>query len=178
MKRVVPLLLVASLFAACSSDDSTSLRPVVTYAATLSAANEVPPVTSPASAATASGTFKGVLDGKIFTYTLTTTGISANTATTGQAHIHGTASTTQTAGVLVNFAAASAVPGSATSLTTGTAMSATGRLDLNNDITNTTGTVLITSQAFIDALNAGTLYVNAHTTANPGGEIRGQIVKQ
>jgi hypothetical protein len=177
MRRVVPLLLVASLIAACS-DDSTSLRPVVTYAATLTAANEVPPVTTPASALTATGTFKGVLDGKIFTYTLVTTGISANTATTGQAHIHGPASTTQTAAILVNFAGASAVPGSSSSLTTGLALNATGRLDLNNDITNSAGTVLLASQAFIDALNAGTLYVDVHTTANTTGEIRGQIVKQ
>src|SRR6185503_14150723 len=133
-------------------------------------------VTSPASAATATGTFNGVLDGKIFTYNLTTTGISANTATTGLAHIHGTASTTQTAGVIVNFAGASAPFGSASSLTTGTALNATGRLDLNSDILNATGTATVmTAQAFIDALNAGTLYVNVHTTANPGGEIRGQL---
>jgi len=152
----------------------------VTYKATLAAANEVPPVTAPAGALTATGVFNGVLDGKIFTYNLTTTGVTANTSTTGLAHIHGTASTTQTAGILINFAGGATMPVTvgASSLTTGTALNATGRLDLNNDVTNAAGTVLITGQAFIDALNAGTLYVNVHTTANPGGEIRGQIVKQ
>jgi hypothetical protein len=179
MRRVVPLLLVASLIASCSDDNGTSLRPVTTYTATLTAANEVPPVTTPASTATATGTFKGVLDGKIFTYTLVTTGISANTSTTGMAHIHGPAAAGVNAGILVNFAAAGAPFGSASSLTTGLALNATGRLDLNTDIMNSAGTAtVITAQAFIDALNAGQLYVNVHTTANPGGEIRGQIVKQ
>lgn len=29
--------------------------------------------------------------------------------------------------------------------------------------------------ALLDAIEAGNTYVNVHTTANPGGEIRGQI---
>ena len=29
--------------------------------------------------------------------------------------------------------------------------------------------------AFMDALRAGTLYVNVHTVNNPGGEVRGQF---
>lgn len=34
------------------------------------------------------------------------------------------------------------------------------------------------SQRVIDDLRAGNLYVNFHTTRNPGGEIRGQLTKQ
>lgn len=34
---------------------------------------------------------------------------------------------------------------------------------------------ITTIDALIDAMEAGTVYVNVHTTDNPGGEIRGQI---
>ena len=34
------------------------------------------------------------------------------------------------------------------------------------------------SQQVLDDLRAGNLYVNFHTTRNPGGEIRGQLIKQ
>jgi hypothetical protein len=34
------------------------------------------------------------------------------------------------------------------------------------------------TQSVIDDLRAGNLYVNYHTTVNPGGEIRGQLTRQ
>ena len=33
----------------------------------------------------------------------------------------------------------------------------------------------ITLEDFLDALESGEAYINVHTTANPGGEIRGQV---
>ncbi len=39
-----------------------------------------------------------------------------------------------------------------------------------------TGSATLTDAQLAD-LEAGRLYVNIHTAANPGGEIRGQIVK-
>ena len=42
----------------------------------------------------------------------------------------------------------------------------------------TTGTPAITFDSLVSAIRAGNAYVNVHTTANPGGEIRGQITPQ
>ena len=36
----------------------------------------------------------------------------------------------------------------------------------------------MTFDQLLEKMRAGTVYVNVHTTANPGGEIRGQIVLQ
>jgi hypothetical protein len=178
MRRAVTFIVLASFAAACSSSDSTALRPVTTFQATLTAAGEVPPVTTPAAALSATGVFNATLDGKILTYNLSTSGLSGSGATAGgrQAHIHGPAAAGANASVLVNFAAAP--PGSASAMTLGSAANAVGRLDLNNDILDGTGTLVITAADFLTALNAGTLYVNVHTAANPGGEIRGQLLKK
>jgi hypothetical protein len=47
-----------------------------------------------------------------------------------------------------------------------------GSFDPDNPIS---GTLMLTTQQYNDLL-AGNYYVNVHTTANPGGEIRGQIL--
>ncbi len=45
------------------------------------------------------------------------------------------------------------------------------------DATGLTGNGGITTwQQFLDALEAGNIYVNIHTAANPGGQLRGQVV--
>ena len=98
--------------------------------------------------------------GTSFTYTISYTGLTGNL--TG-AHIHGPAAPGVNAGILVPFT----VP-------TGGAP-ASGTL---------TGTFSATSNAAvsIDSLEGlmknGNSYVNLHTAANPGGEIRGQIAQQ
>ncbi len=65
------------------------------------------------------------------------------------AHIHGPAEAGKNAGVLIPFQSAEAP---------------------------ITGSATLTDAQLAD-LEAGRLYVNIHTAANPGGEIRGQIVK-
>ena len=89
------------------------------------------------------------LDTATKTLTYTVTYIGL-TGPASAGHIHGPAPAGKNAGVLIPFAApASPVHGTAT-----------------------------LTDAQIADLKAGLLYVNFHTAANKGGEIRGQVVKQ
>jgi hypothetical protein len=131
----------------------------VQFAATLNAANELrtPPVNS-----TATGTALVVLSGDTLTYTVTATGLTSRVVAS---HIHvGTPATVS--GNVVNGFQTNAV-------TTGTVASGTILLS---------ALVVSTSQVSGDSLrtllNTGNAYVNVHTSTNPGGEIRGQLVKQ
>jgi hypothetical protein len=144
-------MLIAALALAAAMTACTS--PMTnTYKTTLAGANEVPAVTS-----TGTGTVTATLD--INTKVLTVTGsyekLSGPVVAPG-AHIHGPADTTKTAGVLF-----------ALTYTESTTTPGTGAL---------AGTFTLTD-AQITELNGGLYYVNLHTTANPGGEIRGQLGK-
>lgn len=86
---------------------------------------------------------------KVFTYTLTFDGLSGPATA---AHIHGPASRKESAGVVAPLGDKS--PASPVS-----------------------GTVTLTDDQ-AKALASSKLYVNVHTAANPGGEIRGQIVSR
>lgn len=101
-------------------------------------------------ASTSTGTGNGILTfiGSQLFYEINFSGLSASATA---AHIHGAASPQQNAGVIIPF---SGVPGA----TSGTI----------------SGTATVTPQQLAYIL-AGETYVNIHTTANPGGEIRGQI---
>ena len=112
----------------------------ILYSASLSGANEVPPVTT-----SATGGAQFILDptGTDLRYEAVFTGLTATAS-----HIH-------TGTVGVNGPVLYPL-----TLITGGAK----------------GTQAITADD-LTALNAGGLYINAHTVANPGGEIRGQIGK-
>jgi hypothetical protein len=96
---------------------------------------------------------KGKLDAtfdtqsKVFTYTLTFDGLSGPAAA---AHIHGPANRAQTAGVVAP-------------------------LGDKNPTSPVSGMVTLTDDQ-VKMLRSNKLYVNVHTAANPGGEIRGQII--
>lgn len=84
----------------------------------------------------------------VLSWKVTYSGLSG-TPTGG--HIHGPAGPGQNAGVVVPFTNVAAQP--------------------------VTGQATITSQQYAD-LAAGRWYVNIHTAAHPGGEIRGQLARR
>jgi hypothetical protein len=129
---------------------------VETFSATLSGANENPPVTT-----TASGSASFTLVGKTLLYRIDVTGITSVTA----AHVHGPASTTANAGILLDLY----IPPSGTNFTTtGTATLAQGVAPLPRSISQDSVLVLMRN---------GNAYVNVHTAANGAGAIRGQVTR-
>jgi hypothetical protein len=94
------------------------------------------------------GKFDGQFDtqSKVLTYTLTFDGLSGPAAA---AHIHGPATRSQTAGVVAP-------------------------LGDKNPTSPVSGSVTLTDDQ-VKMLQSAKMYVNVHTAANPGGEIRGQI---
>jgi CHRD domain len=161
-------LLGVGILTACGSDKTTQPNTTVTYKATLSGANERPnPNTT-----TGTGTWTGTLDTQtnVLTYTMSYTGLSTNSTAS---HIHAQGDATTTANVVLNF---QNFAGATTVFTPGTTSgSAAGTVNLSG---GTVTGLSITGDSLKKAMDAGMAYVNVHTTANPGGEIRGQIVKQ
>lgn len=150
----VPLLFGVLLVAGCEDEDDPA-GPATEFSATLSGSGEVPPVTT-----NGSGTATFEIDGNAIDFTLNATGLTNVTA----AHIHGPAAVGVNAGIIVglfNAQAEGAWDGSKTGSFT--------VADFNG------GQSINTMTALIELLRTGQAYVNVHTAANPGGEIRGQI---
>jgi hypothetical protein len=121
---------------------------------TLVGANEVPPVTT-----TATGKFLGTVGATSLSFTLTAT---AGASPFTMAHIHMGAAGTN--GPIVAFLFGPVTAG-------------VNGINVSGTITqaNLIGPLAGNMSGFMAALAAGNLYVNAHTLANPGGEIRAQI---
>ncbi|HZI30188.1 MAG TPA: CHRD domain-containing protein [Gemmatimonadaceae bacterium] len=144
---------------ACDDEDEDPNGPpdTNTFEASLTGAQEVPPVTTPA---TASATFISSTSGATTTiqYTVTVTGNLSGPVTA--AHIHGPAGTGVNANPIVTL----------------TVSNTTGRTGvLVSGSFTTTGNASVTMAQLLTHMLAGNTYVNLHTTANPNGEIRGQI---
>jgi len=147
---------------ACGDDEPAG--PATNFTATLSGANEVPAVETPA---TGSATLS--VSGAQITYTVNVTNIQD--AVLGHIHI---APTGENGPVRLNLCGTGAPEPDCTS---GTGVLATG----------TNGaTIGITFDELLTAMRTGGAYVNVHTFVdgctpgapgcNPGGEIRGQVV--
>jgi Cu/Zn superoxide dismutase len=148
MKKLFALTaLVVTLFTACKKDNETPSTKMVKTNVAISGMQENPAVTT-----AASGTMDYDYDQatKMFHYTIRWNGLSG--APTGM-HIHGPAARGVNSGVLAGIS--------------GFTAAATGTF---------TGMVVVDNVTLKEAdLLAGKWYVNIHTTANAGGEIRGQI---
>jgi CHRD domain len=176
MKRFgLAICLIAAMAAGCDDDDNPngpSNPNQVIFTAQMNTANEVPPLSNPAEAA---GTATGVI-----TFDLTRDSAGTITAATVNfraslanlpagtvlraAHIHPGAAG-QMGGVLID---SGLTPGTAVTLPNGS-----GNLDLDNSVpANTVGQI----QAIID--NPANFYYNIHSNLNPGGVVRGQLVRQ
>lgn len=145
---LVAILALIAMPSAAAAVDPT--QPA--YGGPLTGAQEVPAV---ATAATGQGTVAISANGSTITYVVSYSGLSG---TANAAHIH-TGAAGVAGGVILPLAVGP-------SPMTGTLTAA--------DFT-ASGSVTTFAQA-VAAIQAGTTYFNIHTTANPGGEIRGQIL--
>ena len=150
------LLLVGAV--ACS-DDETGPDLETNFAATLTGAAERPPVTT-----TATGTSTVTINDANSTITCNVS--VTNLLSPSMAHIH-VGSTSQDNPV---FALSLLATAPATGLFTGVLAAGTAA-----------GSSVVGGETFATlaaAIRSGNAYINVHTVANPGGELRGQLVAQ
>jgi hypothetical protein len=121
-------------------------RTITQFFAWLDGAQENPPVTTPGS-----GVGGISLEGNSLSYLVSYSGLTANAT---MAHFHGPADVGANAGVMLGLNPFS--PQSTSGLYGAVGVSV--------------------NAAFIEALNAGLTYLNIHTSTNPEGEIRGQVL--
>jgi hypothetical protein len=156
---VMSVALSVGVLACGDDDDDQNVNPATSFTATLLGTNEVPPVTTPAT-----GTATFTVNGGQIEYTINVTGIENAQV----AHIH-TGREGQNGPVRLNLCGTGDPQPPCTS---GTGVLATG--------TNgtTVGDPPITFDELVEAIQSDSAYTNVHTTQNPGGEIRGQIVPE
>ena len=172
-RLTIPKVVLAALFPlvlSCGDDNNGTSGDATSFTATLTGANEVPAVTTPAT-----GTATFTVSGNQITYTIN--GTNLTNAVLGHIHI---APAGENGPVRLNLCGTGDPQPACTSQPSGTGVVATG--------TNgtTVGSPPITFDDLLAAMRTGGAYVNVHTNltgctqgqpgCNPGGEIRGQIV--
>jgi hypothetical protein len=155
--RFLAFVPAAILAAACGG----SSTPSTTFGATMNGASEVPPTTSTGTG-TATYTIADTPNGKTVSYTITYSGLSGPPVAS---HIHvGAAGTAAAGNVVVPFTLPTGLGASGTF--SGTFIEANIKAQTNPPVT--------TMVDLLGQIGAGNTYTNIHTTANGGGEIRGQ----
>ena len=167
----VALSAFAGTMVACNDDDEfTNIDITETFAASLNSANEItvnPLVGGPTATGVAGLTLvNGVLTVVVDVNGPLTSGVIG-------AHIHGPATTTQNAAIVLDFTPSMAAV-IAAGATGGQLVNVT--IDLNTQLVDPTGVLRVSPAALVDMLRSGTAYINVHTVLNPDGEIRGQVV--
>ena len=174
MKRLVMVAALTALVAGCDDNGNGPTGPSNTgplvFTAQLSAANEVPPITNAESNArgTATMTFNvprdsngAITGGGTVNFAVQVSGFAAGTPAIA-AHIH-TGAAGSNGGFVVNTGLTAAAP---IVMADGTAT-----ITINNrDVDQATATNIMN--------NPGGFYFNLHTPTNPGGAVRGQLVRQ
>ncbi len=143
------------LLANCGSDNAMASQNA-TYVATLVGTREVPAVQT-----AAGGTATLTRTGAIVEYSVSASGF-ATPLTVGHIHIG-------RAGVIGSVIATFTILAQSGTV-------ATGSIDLSGQVTQ--GNITISGDSLGTLFDNGNAYVNLHTAAFPGGEIRGQIVRQ
>ena len=152
---IVAASVCSAAITACSLD-GTSPGQSATYVAALTGVREVPSVVT-----TASGRATFKLTGNTVAYAVAASGFTT-ALTVGHVHFGGSG---VVGPVIVPFTIAAQ-----------TGAVATGSIDLSEPITF--NNITISGDSLRTLFETGQAYVNLHTAAFPGGEIRGQIVRQ
>jgi hypothetical protein len=174
MRRYAVLMALVLAVAGCDSDDGpTAPTPPpnsIVFTAALSAANEVPPITNADSNGRGTGTFTlnlthdaaGTITAATGTFVYSLTGFPAGSQIV-LTHIHRGASGIN-GGVVVNTGLSAASP---IVLNDGTL---TNQTFANRDVGASLAGEIIT--------NPAGFYFNVHSTLNPSGAVRAQLVRQ
>jgi hypothetical protein len=148
-------LALAAGVAGCDDDDETGPSNP-RFTAALATSKEVspdPPITSGATGSTAFSQ-----SGTTISYTIDVAGLSSNATA---AHIHGPASATQNAGVIVPL--------------TPVAAQTSGRLATGSFTATNITAANVSFDSLLVLMRNGNAYVNVHTVNHPAGEVRGQV---
>ncbi len=169
MRRHVVLggLTIAAVMAFGNCSDNDAGPEITNFTATLAKAPIGTPDTN-STTATGSATLSVV--GGTIVYRIDVSGITGVTV----AHIHGPAAPGGSAGVIVNFcgttqAGTPTTPPCASGAVTGVLVSGVSSLTPGSGMT---------FDRLLTLLRTDSAYVNVHTSAHPGGEIRGTIKAQ
>jgi hypothetical protein len=142
------IIFIGTVSASCGGSSDSTPPPTTTLSATLFSAQEVANIASPA---VGFGSVTLTEDAANSTNTLSG-GISTIGMTATAAHIHGPAIAGRNAPVLIGLTES----------------------PIGSGVWNVPAATTLTD-AQVTSLKSGEMYFNAHTPANPGGEIRGQI---